>query len=67
MLVLARGTLSRCLPFDTCVNTLRFASMFEVLGGALMQMFLYGFFSAYAMSGLVVGLLLWKVFGRQLA
>jgi len=32
-----------------------------------MQMFLYGFFSAYAMSGLVVGLLLWKVFGRQLA
>src|SRR5215211_913073 len=40
----------------------------EVYGSrAQMHMFFYGFLSAYAMSALVVALLLWKVSGRQLA
>jgi hypothetical protein len=30
-----------------------------------MQMFFYGFLSAYIFSAIVVGLLLWRMFGRE--
>jgi hypothetical protein len=41
-------------------------SIFEVVR-AFMQMFFYGFLSAYGASVLVVALILWKGFGQRLA